>query len=189
MTNDHTTPPSPRKVVLVKETVLAEAGSPATRTVTRAAMLLAIANPMAGRYVRDLSALIDLGPLLAERWLPQAVAQLDGPVVAYGKAAIVGVQGDIEHAAAVLHPKLGKAMRLAVGGGEAIIPSTAKVASAGARIDVPLGHKDNVWSFNELDTMTLGVEDAPRPDEILVILAVSDGGRPDPRVGAGRLAV
>jgi hypothetical protein len=98
------------------------------------------------------------------------------------------VQGDIEHAAAILHPKLGKAMRFAVGGGEAVIPSTAKVASAGARIDVPLGHKDNVWSFNEIDTMTLGVEDAPRPDEILVIMAVSDGGRPDPRVGVGRVA-
>lgn len=178
---------SPRKVLLIKESVLAEAGSPAARTVTRAAVILVFANPMAGRFVQDLAALIDLGPLLAERWLPQAVAQLDKPVVAYGKAAIVGVHGDIEHAAAVLHPKLGKAMRLAVGGGEAIIPSTAKVAGAGARIDVPLGHKDNVWSFNELDTFTLGVEDAPRPDEILVVMAVSDGGRPDPRIGAGRL--
>lgn len=181
--------PALRKVVLVKETVLAEAGSPALRTVTRAAVLLVIANPMSGRSVSDLTALIDLGPLLAERWLPEAVTQLVGPVVAYGKAAIVGVHGDIEHAAAVLHPKLGKAMRLAIGGGEAIIPSTAKVASAGARIDLPLGHKDNVWSFNELDTLTLGVEDAPLPDEILVVMAVSDGGWPDPRVGAGRLAV
>ena len=189
MTIDHTMTLSPRKIVVVKETVLAEAGSPAVRTVTRAAVLLVIANPMAGRFVSDLSVLIDLGPLLAERWLPQGVAQLEGPVVAYGKAAVVGVHGDIEHAAAVLHPKLGKAMRLAVGGGEAIIPSTAKVASAGVRIDVPLGHKDNVWSFNELDTFTLGVEDAPRPDEILVVMAVSDGGRPYPRVGAGRLAV
>jgi len=177
-----------RKVLVIKESILAEAGSPAVRTLTRAAVMLIVANPMAGRYERDLSALIDLGPLLAERWLPQAVALLERPVVAYGKAAIVGVQGDIEHAAAILHPKLGKAMRFAVGGGEAVIPSTAKVASAGARIDVPLGHKDNVWSFNEIDTMTLGVEDAPRPDEILVIMAVSDGGRPDPRVGVGRVA-
>ena len=177
-----------RKVLVIKESVLAEAGSPAVRAVTRAAIMLIITNPMAGRYERDLAALIDLGPLLAEQWLPQAVALLEGPVVAYGKAAIVGVQGDIEHAAAVLHPKLGRAMRLAVGGGEAVIPSTAKVASAGTRIDVPLGHKDNVWSFNEIDTMTLGVEDAPRPDEILVVMAVSDGGRPDPRVGVGRAA-
>ena len=180
---------TPRKVVFIKETLLAEAGSPATRIVTRIALLLVIANPMAGRYVRDLSELIDLGPALATGWLPDAVAQVEGKIVAYGKAAIVGVNGDIEHAAALLHPKLGKAMREAIGGGEAIIPSTAKVASAGARIDVPLGHKDNVWSFNELDTLTIGLEDAPRPDEIVLVMAFSDGGRPDPRVGAGRLAV
>lgn len=181
--------PSPRKIVLVKETVLAEAGSPVPRLVTRMAQLLVISNPMAGRFVHDLSELVELGPLLAERWLPSALTQMEGAVLAYGKAAIVGVNGDIEHAAALLHPKLGKAMRGAVGGGEAIIPSTAKVASAGARIDVPLGNKDNAWSFNELDTLTVGMEDAPRPDEIVLVMAFSSGGRPDPRVGAGRLAV
>ncbi len=182
-------PSTPRKVVLVKEALLAEAGSPAPRIVTRIGLLLVLENPMAGRFVRDLSDLIELGTSLADRWLPDAVAQLGGRTVAYGKGGIVGVNGDIEHAAALLHPKLGKSMREVVGGGEAIIPSTAKVASAGARIDVPLGHKDNAWSFNELDTMTLGIEDAPRPDEIVMVMAFSDGGRPDPPVGAGRLAV
>lgn len=175
-----------RKFLLIKEVVLAGYDGPAGRSVTRAAAAIVLTNPFAGRHVIDLSELIEWGPELVKSYLPETVAALPGPVVAYGKAAIVGVAGDIEHAAALLHPKLGAPMREVVGGGESIIPSTAKVASAGARIDVPLCHKDNVWSFNELDTLTVGVEDAPRPNEILVVLAVSDGGRPDPRVGAGR---
>ena len=180
---------TPRKIWLLRETILAEANNPAPRPVTRAVVAMVITNPLASGQSGSLDVLIDLSPLLAERYYPQAVALLAGAAVAYGKAAIVGVNGDLEHGAALLHPKLGKAMRAAVGGGEAIIASTCKVASAGSRIDVPLGHKDNVWSVNELDTMTIGIEDAPRPDEILVVLAVSDGGRPDPRVGPGRLAI
>ena len=81
------------------------------------------------------------------------VDQLSRPPVAYGKAAIVGVDGDLEHAGAVLHPKLGKPMRAAVGGGENIIPATTKVAPAGAVIDVPLAHKGEIWSFDYLDTL------------------------------------
>jgi hypothetical protein len=118
--------------------------------------------------------------------MPELVKLLGGKVVSYGKAAIVGVAGDLEHAAAILHPKLGKPMRAAIGGGEALIPSNAKVAAAGASIDVPLGHKDNPWSFDEIDTWTLSVADAPRPDEIVVVIAISDGGRPNPRIGKGR---
>lgn len=175
-----------RKFVHIKETVFAECGAPADRPITRVAAALVVDNPFAGRHVIDLSELIEWGPELVKRYLPETVAALARPVVAYGKAAIVGVAGDIEHAAALLHPKLGAPMREVVGGGESIIPSTAKVGSAGARIDVPLCHKDNVWSFNELDTLTVGVDDAPRPNEILLVLAVSDGGRPNPRVGAGR---
>ena len=90
---------------------------------------------------------------------------------------------------AVCHPKLGKPMREAVGGGEALIPSNVKVAAAGASIDVPLGHKDNAWSFDHFDTLTIAVPDAPRPDEIVVVVAVADGGRPHPRVGKGRAVV
>jgi hypothetical protein len=180
---------TPRKIWLLRETVLTEAGKAAPRPVTRAVVALVIANPLVNVQEGSLNTLIDLAPQLADMYFPQAVALLPGPVVAYGKAAIVGLDGDLEHGAALLHPKLGKAMRAAIGGGEAIIPSTCKVASAGSRIDVPLGNKDNVWSFNELDTLTVGIEDAPRPGEILLVLAVSDGGRPDPRIGPGRLAV
>ncbi len=177
-----------RKLVFVKEIVTAEAGSPAPRPVCRVAALAVIANPFAGRFAQDLSALFDIGMALGDELMPQAVAMLAGKPMAYGKAAIVGVNGDLEHAAAVLHPKLGKPMRAAVGGGESIIPSTTKVAAAGVAIDLPLGNKDNIWSFDELDNMTVMVADAPRPDEILVAMAVSDGGRPHPRIGKGRAA-
>ena len=78
-------------------------------------------------------------------------------------------------------------MRAAIGCGEAIIPSNSKVSAAGSAIDVPLGNKDNVWAFDEIDTLTVNVADAPRPDEIVVAIALSDGGRPDPRVGKGRI--
>jgi hypothetical protein len=155
--------------------------------VTRAFGIAVIANPYAGRHVQDLSPLFDTGAQIAETLMPELVERLPGKAIAYGKAAIVGVNGDIEHAAALLHPKMGKPMRAAIGGGEAIIPSTSKVASAGATIDVPLGNKDNVWAFDEIDTITVSVADAPRPDEIVVVIALSDGGRPDPRVGKGRI--
>ena len=87
----------------------------------------------------------------------------------------------------MIHPRLGKPMREAVGGGEAIISSNVKIGGPGTSIDVPLAHKDNIWSFDHLDTMTIWSNDAPRPNEIVVIMAISDGGRPHPRVGKGRV--
>ena len=107
---------------------------------------------------------------------------LPAPAISYGKAAIVGTSGDIEHAAAVLHPRMGKPMRDAIGGGQAIIPSNVKIGAVGAIIDVPLGHKDDVWSFDQIDTLSVMVPNAPRPDEMVVIVAFADGGRPRPRV-------
>ncbi|MEM7224145.1 MAG: amino acid synthesis family protein [Pseudomonadota bacterium] len=178
-----------RKTLFIKERVLAEAGKAAEVPVTRVAALAVLDNPFAGRFEQDLEALFDMGMQFGEALAATAVAMLERPAKAYGKAAIVGVNGDLEHAAALLHPKLGKPMRAACGGGEALIPSVTKVAAAGTAIDVPLAHKDEVWSFDELDTMTLMVGDAPRPNEILAILAYSDGGRPAPRVGKGRATV
>jgi hypothetical protein len=177
-----------RKIVFTSEEVLAEAGARLARPVYRAAAIAVIANPYAGRLVHDLSPLFEVGLELGTLLTKRAVDMLGGPAVSYGKGAIVGTLGEMEHAAAILHPKLGKPMREAVGGGEAIIPSNAKVAAAGALIDVPLGHKDNVWAFDHFDTMTVMVPDAPRPDEILVVIAVADGGRPRPRAGQGRAA-
>ncbi|MBI05818.1 MAG: peptide synthetase [Rhodospirillaceae bacterium] len=177
-----------RKTVFVKERITAEAGSPAIKPISRIAAIAIIANPFAGRFVEDLSPLFNKALVLGEELMPQAAAMLDGPPIAYGKAAIVGVNGDLEHAAAVIHPTLGKPMRAALGGGESIIPHTSKVASAGTPIDVPLANKDNIWSFDDFETITVAVADAPRPDEIMIVMAIADSGRPHPRIGQGRAA-
>ena len=177
-----------RKIVFVEERVLAEAGQEAATPIFRVAGVAVIANPFAGHgHVADLSPLFDFGAMLGETIMPDVVRRLAGPPVSYGKAAIVGVNGDFEHGGALIHPKLGKPMRAAVGGGEAIISSNVKVAPAGSAIDVPLAHKDDIWSFDHFDTMTVMVADAPRPDEIVVIMIAADGGRPAPRVGKGRV--
>ena len=101
----------------------------------------------------------------------------------YGKGAIVGLNGEFEHGGACIHPMIGKPMRAAVGGGKAVIPSNVKVAASGASLDVPLSHKDDSWSFDYFDTITVSMPDAPKPDEIVVVMAVSDGGRLLPRCG------
>lgn len=175
-----------RKILFVKEIINSEAGTTAPHPISRVAAIAVVDNPYAGQFSLDLSVLFDVGMKLGEALMPTAVTMLDGKPLAYGKAAIVGVNGDLEHAAAILHPKLGKPMRAAVGGGQSIIPSTTKVAAAGTFIDVPLCNKDNIWSFDELDSMTVAVPDGPRPNEIVVVMAVSDGGRPHPRIGKGR---
>jgi hypothetical protein len=177
-----------RKILFVQERVLAEAGVPAASAVTRVAGIAVLRNPFAGQgHVTDLSALFEIGKALGEQMMPEVVRLLPGPPLAYGKAAIVGVNGDQEHGAALIHPKLGAPMRAALGGGEAIICSNVKVAAAGAAIDVPLAHKDNIWAFDYLDTMTLMVADAPRPDELVLAMVISTGGRANPRIGKGRV--
>lgn len=140
---------------------------------------------MVGRFERKLSELFRIGEDIGELLAQQATRQLNGPPVSYGKAAIVGVAGDIEHGGAVIHPKLGAPMRAAAGGGEAVIPSNVKLGGPGTAIDLPLCHKDDPWSFDHFDTMTLSVGDGPLPDEIAVCLAYADGGRPIPRCGKG----
>ncbi len=174
-----------RKTMKIMETVKADGVGKACDPITRVVALAVIRNPFAGRYVEDLSPLFDVGGQLGKQLMDDAVKMLAGAPVSYGKAAIVGVAGDLEHGAAMIHPKLGKPMRAAVGGGKALIPSNAKVAAAGVPIDLPLGHKDEAWSFDHFDTMTVMIADAPRPDEIVLCMAVSDGPRPHPRVGKG----
>ena len=174
-----------RKTLLIREAIEADGVGRACAPIIRVAALAVVTNPFAGRHVDDLSPLFDLGGALGERLMGDAVKALSGAPVSYGKAAIIGVSGDLEHGGAMIHPKLGKPMRAAVGGGKSLIPSNAKVAAAGTAIDIPLGHKDEAWSFDHFDTMTLMVADAPRPDEIVLCMAVSDGGRPHSRVGSG----
>jgi hypothetical protein len=176
-----------RKHLIVIEEISGEAGHRLMRPVRRVAGIVVVANPFAGRAVEDLSALFDLGAEAGDVLMKRLADLLGSPAVSYGKGAIVGTAGEMEHGAACLHPKLGRPMRAAIGGGEALIPSNVKVGPAGTAIDVPLGHKDNPWSFDHFDTMTLTVPDAPRPDEILIAMAIADGGRPRPRSGKGRI--
>ena len=166
-----------RKIVTTREAVFSELGRAAARPVIRAVGLAVIRNPFAGKFVEDLRPLFEAGAAIGERLMPELVKMLDGPAVSYGKGALVGVAGEMEHGGACVHPMLGRPMRGAIGGGKAVIGSNVKVTGAGASLDVPLGHKDEPWSFPHFDTVTVMVADAPRPDEIVVAIAIADGGR------------
>jgi hypothetical protein len=174
-----------RRLFVIKDVVYAEGRLPAMAPVTRVAACAVIANPLAGRAMDDLAELIPFGAELGELLVQEALKLLPLPVLSYGKAAIVGTSGDIEHGAAILHPLMGRPMREAIGGGQAIIPSNVKIGAVGCTIDVPLGHKDDTWSFDQIDTIGITIANAPRPDEIVVIVALADGGRPRPRITKG----
>jgi hypothetical protein len=174
-----------RKILTIKDIVYSDLFGHKCDPVTRIAVAAVVHNPCAGGYVEDLGELFSIGGELGEQMMADMVDQLSGPPVSYGKAAIVGAAGDMEHAGAMIHPKLGKPMRAAVNGGKSLIPSNAKIGGIGTAIDVPLGHKDEAWSFDHFDTIVVCVPDAPRPDEIVLIMAVADGGRINPRVGSG----
>jgi hypothetical protein len=175
-----------RKILTFVEETHTEMGKTVNPPTRRAAAAAVIENPFAGRYVEDLTELMDvgeeLGALLAER----AVAALGiaGPSAeSYGKAAAVGENGELEHAAAILHPKLGAPVRKVLGKGAALIPSSKKRGGPGVALDIPLGHKDAAFVRSHFDGMEIRVNDAPRANEILVAVAVTDSGRPLPRVG------
>lgn len=171
--------------MMIQETIQADGFGEPCDPITRVTAVAVVQNPVAGCFVQDLSPLFEIGGQLGEMLMTRAVRMLVQSPISYGKAAIVGVDGDMEHGGAMIHPKLGKPMRAAVGGGEALIPSNSKIAAVGVSIDIPLGHKDEAWSFDHFDTMTIMVADAPRPNEIVLCMAVADGGRPLPRVGSG----
>src|SRR5205807_1013198 len=157
--------------------------SPPTR---RAAAVAVIENPCAGKYVEDLSELMAIGEELGELLTSRAVAALDIPGSAaesYGKAAAVGENGELEHAAAILHPKLGAPVRKVLGKGAALIPSSKKRGGLGVALDIPLGHKDAAFVRSHFDGMEVRWNDAPCSNEIMVAIAVTDSGRPLPRVG------
>jgi hypothetical protein len=175
-----------RKLVTVVEEIHGEAGRPVSPAARKAAAVAVIANPFAGRYQEDLTELMDIGAELGDLLGNRARQALGiGPeqCESYGKAAIVGLDGELEHAGAVLHPKLGKPFREALGRGLALIPSVKKRGPAGSTIDVPLNHKDAAFVRSHFDGMTIAVEDAPRADELLIALVVTDSGRPLPRIG------
>jgi hypothetical protein len=175
-----------RKLIVQVEETRSEMGKELAPPVRKAAAIAVIENPFAGQYVEDLTALMDIGEELGELLGRRAVAALGikpSQAESYGKAAIVGDAGELEHAAAILHPKLGKPLRVAVEKGAALVPSAKKRAGIGAPIDVPLGHKDAAFVRSHFDAMEVRVSDAPRPNEILVAVVVTDSGRPLPRIG------
>jgi hypothetical protein len=172
-----------RKLVTIVEEIRADSQREAARAVRKAAAVAVVENPFAGRYEANLEPLIKVGEELGALLGKRAVEALGAPVESYGKAAVVGLDGEYEHAAAILHPTLGTPFRAAVGGGKAIIPSAKKLGAAGTAIDVPLHYKDAAFVRTHFDAMEVRVGDAPKPNEILVVLVVTDGGRPHPRVG------
>jgi len=180
-----------RKLVTILDETRQEMGREVNPPIRRAIACAVIRNPFAGRYVEDLAELVAqgeaLGGLLAER----AIAALGIPgerVESFGKAAVVGEAGELEHAAALLHPKMGAPVRAALGKGPALIPSAKKSGAPGTAIDVPLGHKDAAFVRSHFDAIEARVPDAPRADEILLCLALATGGRPLPRIGGLTIA-
>ena len=145
-----------------------------------------IENPFAGKYVEDLEQLMAIGEELGGFLGEQAVAALGvkpSEIESYGKAAMVGENGELEHAAAILHPRLGKPLRVAVEKGAALVPSSKKMGAMGHPLDVPLGHKDAAYVRSHFDGMEVRINDAPRSGEIMVAIAVATSGRPLARVG------
>lgn len=179
-----------RKIVTTKETIYAEGFKEVAEPITRVIVAAVIENPSAGKYVEDLSELIAIGEELGTKLGEIGVAELPGTLANYGKAAIVGLNGELEHGGAVLHPKLGYAMRNTLDvPARALIPCNKKVANMGALIDIPLMFRDEAAIRSHYDTYSdFGIADAPRENEIVVIVAVTDGGRPHPRLGGLTIA-
>ena len=175
-----------RKLIVQVEEIRVEMGRPVSPPTRKALAMAVIDNPYAGRYSENLDELVtigeELGALLGEKCV-QALGVAPGQAHSYGKAAIVGEGGELEHAAAILHPKLGAPLRKAVEKGAALVPSSKKRGGMGSAIDVPLGHKDAAFVRSHFDAMEARVHDAPRANEIVVAVVVTDSGRPLPRIG------
>lgn len=175
-----------RKVVSVVETTRIEMGRPVAGLHRKVATGIVMTNPFAGSYVDDLGPLVDLGAELGQALIEEAMAVLGcaaADVSGYGKAAVVGTNGEIEHAAALIHPKFGAPIRAVLGRGPAIIPSTKLLGGPGTRIVAPLTNCSDIWVFDDMDAIAFSIDDAPRPDEILAVLALGVGGRPLHRIG------
>ncbi|MEC8086358.1 MAG: amino acid synthesis family protein [Pseudomonadota bacterium] len=175
-----------RKTCVIVEETQRDMGRTVDPPTRKAAALAVIKNPAANKFQEDLAVLSEIGAELGEllgKMCVEALGIKPEEAESYGKAAIVGENGEWEHAAAVLHPKLGGPLRKEVEKGAALVPSVKKMGGPGASIDVPLGHKDAAYVRSHFDGMEVRLADAPRANEILVAIAVTDSGRPFPRVG------
>lgn len=175
-----------RKIATWVEETHSEAGRAISPPTRKSVAVAVIENPFAGQFVEDLTPLMEIGAELGQLLGDRAVAALGvlpADTESYGKAAMVGENGELEHAAAILHPKLGAPLRASVEKGAALVPSSKKRGGLGQDLDVPLGHKDAAYVRSHFDGIEVRLNDAPRPNEILVAVAVTDSGRPLPRVG------
>jgi hypothetical protein len=175
-----------RKIATWVEETHREIGQQISPPTRKAVAVAVIKNPVAGSYTQDLTPLMDIGAELGGLLGDKCVAALGitpAQAESYGKAAMVGEGGELEHAAAILHPKLGAPLRVAVEKGAALVPSSKKMGGPGQVLDVPLGHKDAAYVRSHFDGIEVRLNDAPRAGEILVAVAVTDSGRPLPRVG------
>lgn len=175
-----------RKLAVWVEETHTEIGRKISPPTRKAVAVAVIQNPFAGSYTEDLTDLMDIGAELGEVLGQKAVAALGitpPQAESYGKAAMVGENGELEHAAAILHPKLGAPLRKEVEKGAALVPSSKKMGGPGQDLDVPLGHKDAAYVRSHFDGVEVRLNDAPRANEIMVAVAVTDSGRPLPRVG------
>ena len=175
-----------RKIVTIVDEIYTEMGKKIIPSTRRAAAIAVIENPFAGIYQEDLEELMaigeELGALLGKRCI-EALGIKPSEAESYGKAALIGENGELEHGAALLHPRMGAPLRLEVEKGAALVPSSKKRGPMGAALDIPLGHKDAAYVRSHFDGMEVRVSDAPRANEILVAIAVTDSGRPLARVG------
>ena len=146
----------------------------------RAIAIAIVSNPYAGSYHEDVSALAALGESLAETLGRRAIDLLGDPsnVASYGKAALIGLRGELEHGAAVLHPRMGVALRKMINFATTMMPSVTKLGPAGALLDIPLHHVSDQWSIDHFDSASIAIPDAPAPDELMIAIAMTDRRRP-----------
>ncbi len=177
-----------RKICTVVEEINSDGGKEiaSDKQHKRVSICAVIENPYAGQYVEDLEFLSDWGayiaPLLVEKGLAASGLKPE-EIESYGKGAIIGENGELEHAAAILHPKLGKPFRQAIIRGLALIPSNKKVGGVGTSLDIGLNHKDAAFIRSHFDSMEVRIYDAPKANEIVLGLVITNCGRPHPRVG------
>jgi len=172
-----------KRVLTFVDEVRTEAGQRVDPPLRKVAVAAVIGNPFAGRFGLDLKPLTDAGAEIGRHICGRAVTLLGQPPESYGKAAVIGINGEQEHGVALLTTVFGNVMRDAAGGGKAWISSFTKRAAPGAAIDIPLAHKDALYVRSHYDGITITLPDAPLPDEIAVICAYANRGRPNHRVG------
>lgn len=178
--------PEVRSIYTIVEETHADGVKSLDKPTRKAACAAVFKNPYAGQYIEDLSLLYEFSKELGDMLTRKAVAALGiepEQVESYGKAAIAGLAGEREHCAALMHPALGAPIRDNVGGGKALLPSAKKLGGPGCAIDLPLGHKNGAYVRSHFDAMEVRIPDAPKDNELVLIVGVTDSGRPFPRVG------